>query len=79
MDSKPSEVENINRMLTMKEVSQLLNVYVSTLRRWADQGVIKSYRVGLRGDRKFKAKDIVAFLPQASREVLVEMAEYMDN
>ncbi len=49
-------------MLTVREVSQLLHVHCNTLRRWSDQGIIKAYRIGPRGDRRFKAEDIASLL-----------------
>ncbi len=49
-------------MLTVREVSQLLHVHSNTLRRWSDQGIIKAYRIGPRGDRRFKAEDIASLL-----------------
>jgi excisionase family DNA binding protein len=49
-------------MLTLSEVSQLLEVPHSTLRRWTDRGVIRGYRVGPRRDRKFTAEDVAIFL-----------------
>jgi len=49
-------------MLTVREVSRLLHVHSNTLRRWNDLGVIKAYRIGPRGDRRFKPEDIAALL-----------------
>jgi excisionase family DNA binding protein len=49
-------------MLTVREVSQLLHVHSNTLRRWTEQGIIKAYRIGPRGDRRFKAEDIASLL-----------------
>ena len=49
-------------MLTVREVSQLLHVHSNTLRRWSDQGIIKAYRIGPRGDRRFKREDIALLL-----------------
>jgi excisionase family DNA binding protein len=49
-------------MLTVREVSQLLHVHSNTLRRWSDQGIIKAYRIGPRGDRRFRAEDIAVLL-----------------
>lgn len=40
------------------DVSHLVNVHVSTVRRWANQGILKSYRIGPRGDRRFRRKDV---------------------
>jgi excisionase family DNA binding protein len=44
--------------LTTGEVSHLVNVHVNTVRRWANQGILKSYRVGPRGDRRFRRRDV---------------------
>ena len=45
-------------MLTTGEAARLLNVHISTVRRWSDLGIIKTYRVSTRGDRKFDRGDI---------------------
>jgi len=49
-------------VLTLREVAQLLNVHVNTARRWGDSGVIRAYRVGPRGDRRFSREDVVSIL-----------------
>ena len=54
--------KHLSRMLTTSEVAQLLNVYINTVRRWSNQGIIKAYRLGPRGDRRFQAQDIASFL-----------------
>jgi excisionase family DNA binding protein len=54
-------------MLTVREVSQLLHVHSNTLRRWSDQGIIKAYRIGPRGDRRFRAEDIAVLLLEENR------------
>jgi len=51
-----------DRLLTVREVAGLLHVHTNTVRGWSDLGLIKSYRVGPRGDRRFKAKDIDNFI-----------------
>jgi len=56
----------IKPMLTLGEVSRLLHVHNNTLRRWSDSGIIKAYRIGARGDRRFRQDDIVLFLAQLS-------------
>lgn len=50
------------RFLTVREVAELLHVHSNTARRWSDLGLIKSYRVGPRGDRRFKAQDLNDFV-----------------
>ena len=49
-------------MLTVKDVAQLLNVHVNTVRRWSDSDILKSYRITRRGDRRFRREDISSFL-----------------
>ena len=49
-------------MLTVEEVARLLHIHVNTVRRWSDKGIIRTYRISLRGDRRFRKKDIVCFL-----------------
>jgi len=49
-------------MLTTSEVAHLLNVHINTVRRWSNQGIIKAYRIGPRGDRRFQEEDIADFL-----------------
>jgi len=53
-------------MLTVGDVALLLNVHVNTVRRWSNQGIIKTYRIGSRGDRRFQQEDIDSFLLQKS-------------
>lgn len=48
--------------LTVREVADMLHVHTNTVRAWSDLGLIKSYRVGPRGDRRFRAKDINTFI-----------------
>jgi excisionase family DNA binding protein len=56
-------------MLTVREVCQLLHVHPNTIRRWADEGRMKVYRIGPRGDRRFKREDIAArFLGEGTED-----------
>ena len=54
--------KHISAMLTASEVAHLLNVHINTVRRWSNQGIIKAYRIGPRGDRRFQREDITHFL-----------------
>jgi excisionase family DNA binding protein len=56
--------DEIMPMLTIKDVARLLNIHVNTARRWSDQGIIKSYRISCRGDRRFRQEDIARFLAE---------------
>jgi excisionase family DNA binding protein len=58
---------NIEPMLTTSEVARILSVHINTVRRWSNQGVLKSYRIGSRGDRRFRKEDIDNFFSQDGR------------
>ncbi len=58
-------------MLTTREVAQLLNVHINTVRRWSNQDMLKSYRLGTRGDRRFKKEDVAAFVRGNSEAQIV--------
>lgn len=49
-------------MLTIRDVAQLLNLHINTVRRWSNKGILKSYRIGPRGDRRFRREAIHRFL-----------------
>ena len=59
--------KDIDPMLTASDVARLLNVHVNTVRRWSNQGILKAYRIGSRGDRRFHEADITSFLLQESK------------
>ena len=54
-------------MMTLKQVAQLLGIHVNTLRRWSNQGIVKTQRFGARGDRRFLPEDITQFLYEFSK------------
>ncbi len=58
---------NIEPMLTTSEVARILSVHINTIRRWSNQGVLKSYRIGTRGDRRFRKEDIDSFFSRDGR------------
>lgn len=49
-------------MLTISEVAALLHAHPNTIRQWTNSGRLKAYRVGPRGDRRFRHQDIESFL-----------------
>jgi len=60
---------DIDSMLTISEVAHLLNVHINTVRRWSNQGILKSYRIGSRGDRRFRQEDIDSFLVEGNKDI----------
>jgi excisionase family DNA binding protein len=57
-------------MLNVGEACRILYVHENTLRRWSDQGIIKAYRIGPRGDRRFRRDDVAALLVEVTRNTL---------
>lgn len=45
-------------MLTTGEVARLFGVHAGTVRGWSEWGVLKAYRIGPRGDRRFRRDDV---------------------
>ena len=50
------------KMLTVSEAARYMSVHPNSVRRWADMGLLPSYRTGSRGDRRFRADDLSSFL-----------------
>ena len=57
-------VNREDTMLTASELARLLNVHINTVRRWSNRGILKAYRVGPRGDRRFSKGDVDNFLAE---------------
>jgi excisionase family DNA binding protein len=56
---------NVNRtapLLTVSEAAAFLHVHTNTLRRWSNDGLLMSYRISSRGDRRFLREDLISFL-----------------
>lgn len=49
-------------MLTVREVAQMLHMHENTVRQWSNRGIIKPYKINMRGDRRFKKEEIEAIL-----------------
>jgi excisionase family DNA binding protein len=52
----------MNRMLTVNEVSHILHVHSSTVRRWEKHGQLKSHRLGPKHNIRFKREDLSKFV-----------------
>jgi excisionase family DNA binding protein len=51
-----------SEMLTTSEAARLLRVHPNTIRQWANKRLLHAYRLGPRGDRRFKRKDVDLFI-----------------
>lgn len=59
---------NINdddKLLTLKEASELLNCHPNTLRLWDREGILKAVRFGKRGDRRYRKSDILKLMEKS--------------
>ena len=61
--------KEINPMLKTNEVARLLNVHINTVRRWSNIGILRAYRIGARGDRRFVRADVINVLVEQSELV----------
>ena len=52
LKSEEQEGPKPDTFLQVKEVAKLLGVCPNTVRCWADSGVLRSYRIGPRHDRR---------------------------
>jgi excisionase family DNA binding protein len=55
-------------LLDIKQAAALLQVSETSLRRWTNAGVLPSFRIGGRRERRFRRADLLAFL-QSQRQV----------
>ena len=54
-------------MLRTAEAGVLIGVHINTIRRWTEKGVLSAYRIGSRGDRRYRREDIERFLEQSKQ------------
>jgi excisionase family DNA binding protein len=64
----PERVKAPGNMLRTGEACRILCIHSNTLRRWSEQGIVKTYRVGPRGDRRFRREDIAALLIEKTED-----------
>lgn len=51
-----------DRLLKVSEVAEWLGLHQNTVKRMSDRGEIPFYRLGTRGDRRYRASDVQAYL-----------------
>jgi excisionase family DNA binding protein len=60
----PQVSNEVAPLFTVHEVAKLLHVHPNTLRRWSDQGVIRTFRICSRGDRRYRKFDVYHFISE---------------
>lgn len=53
-----------SQLLTTAQAAAVLGVHPNTIRNWSDAGMIPTYRIGPRRDRRFKRDDLNHFLSE---------------
>ena len=62
---KPDLADKV--MITASDVAHLLDIHVNTVRLWSNKGIFTAYRIGPRGDRRYRREDIERFLEQSKQ------------
>ncbi len=57
-----AKVDELPDLLTLEQVSDLLQVHPNTLRNWDKDGTLKAVRIGLRKLYRYKKTEIERFL-----------------
>jgi excisionase family DNA binding protein len=57
-----ANLQKMSLLLRVGEAADFLHVHANTLRRWNDAGLLTSYRIYCRGDRRFQREDLIQFL-----------------
>jgi excisionase family DNA binding protein len=60
--SRKDQLPRVDTLLSTAGVARLLNIHANTVRRWSKNGILKGFRLGPRGDRRFKRQDIIGLL-----------------
>lgn len=61
-------LENEPEILTIQEVAEILNVSTQTLRRWDNQGIIKSFRATKTHPRRYHKADVIKYLQSSPHD-----------
>lgn len=51
-------MEDREKLLTIQKASSMIGVNAGTLRRWAQENKVKAYKIGTRGDWRFREKNL---------------------
>lgn len=57
-----AKVNELPDLLTLEQVSELLQVHPNTLRNWDKDGTLKAIRIGARKLYRYKKEEVIKFL-----------------
>ena len=66
--SRKMNEEALEAMLTIRQVVDFLHISISTVRQWSDSGMLRAYRIGPRGDRRYLRDDVFRFLENSTAD-----------
>ena len=55
-------IDKMPELLTLSQVSKILNVHPNTLRNWDSNGQLKAVRVGVKKIRRYRKDDILKLI-----------------
>jgi hypothetical protein len=55
-------IDKMPELLTLSQVSKILNVHPNTLRNWDTNGQLKAVRVGVKKIRRYRKDDILKLI-----------------
>ena len=55
-------------LLTAGQVAHVLHCHINTIRRWENHGMLRAFRIGPRGDRRFKKTEILRVMREVSNK-----------
>lgn len=61
-------MDELKELLNIKQAAKLLNVSEISLRRWTDAGRLACVRIGPKRERRFRYRDLVAFMEEQRAE-----------
>ena len=65
MDERVKQTQ-VESLMTARQVADFLQVSVCSIGRWSRKGALKFYRVGARGDMRYRLKDVLGFLEESN-------------
>ena len=68
MKNLVNQLQDMPEILSLREVAELLQVSLMTLRRWDDKELLKAFRPSETQPRRYHKKDVIAFLKKSSPE-----------
>ena len=68
VDLAMKKKNDIPELLTLQETCELLKKHSNTLRKWDVHGILKAVRIGPRGDRRYKTKEVLNYLKTINKK-----------